>query len=93
MYAQYYAVVLWWFLLTDCVSKSAPSQEAVYHYVKVESKPTQLLSHNYSTVELKSTHKENQPQYEMPIPQQHNIHKSNEVGKMKTVWGCYETVL
>ena len=25
---------------------------------------------------------ENQPQYEVPVPQQHNVHKSNEVGKI-----------
>ena len=49
--------------------------------MQVESKPTQPLSNNYSTVELRSTLKENRPQYEMPIPQQHNIHKSNEVRK------------
>ena len=89
-----YAVVLWWFLLTDHVSKSAqsPSQEAVYHYVQVESKPTQLLSNNYSTVELRSTLKENRPQYEMPIPQQHNVHQSNEVGKRETVWRLWDCV-
>ena len=25
---------------------------------------------------------ENQPQYEVPVPQQHNVHMSNEVGKI-----------
>ena len=78
-----YDVVLWWFLLADDASKSAsPTREPVYHYVRVESKPTQPA---YQTVEPDSAHKEKQPQYEVPVLQKHNVYKSNEVGKMKTV--------
>ena len=78
--------VLRWFLLTDYVSKSAsPTREPVYHYVRVESKSTQPASHDCHIVEPSSTHKENQPQYEVPAPQQHNVYKSNEVGKRETV--------
>ena len=32
-----------------------------------------------------SAHQETQPQYEEPVPQQHSVCKSNEVGKMDTV--------
>ena len=32
---------------------------------------------------------ENQPQYEVPVPQQHNVHMSNEVGK---ICKYYETL-
>ena len=41
----------------------------------------QPASHDYHTLEPDSAHQENQPQYEVPVPQQHNVYKSNEVGK------------
>ena len=53
-----------------------PAGETVYHYTEVESK---------STLDPDSAHQENQPQYEVPVPQKHNVYKSNEVGKMETV--------
>ena len=53
-----------------------PAGETVYHYAEVESK---------STLEPDSTHQENQPQYEVPVPQKHIVYKSNEVGKRETV--------
>ena len=60
--------------------------EAVYHYEEVESNPAQSTSHDYHTVEPDSAYEENEPQqYEVPVPQQHNVHKSNEVGRRKTV--------
>ena len=65
------------------VYHSSRTGEAVYHYAEVESKPIQSASHDYQTIEPDSAHQENQPQYEVPVPQQHN--KSNEVGKMETV--------
>ena len=63
----------------------APTGEAVYHYAEVESKPTQSVYQNYQTIEPDSAHQENQPQYEVPVPQQRNVYKSNEVGKGETV--------
>ena len=65
------------------VYHSSPAGEAVYHYAEVESKSTQSVYQNYQTLEPDSAYQENQPQYEVPVPQQHN--KSNEVGKMETV--------
>ena len=45
----------------------------------------QPASHDYHTVESGSAHQENQPQYEVPVPQKHNVYESNEVGKRETV--------
>ena len=45
----------------------------------------QPASHDYHTVESGSAHQENQPQYEVPVPQKHNVYKSNEVGERETV--------
>ena len=67
------------------VYHSSRTGEAVYHYAELESKSTQSACHDYQTIEPDSAHQENQPQYEVPVPQQHNVYKSNEVGKRETV--------
>ena len=67
------------------VYHSSPAGDAVYRYAEVESKPTQSVYHNYHIVEPDSAHQENQPQYEVPVPQQRSVCKSNEVGKRETV--------
>ena len=61
---------------------SSLAGETVYHYADVKPKLTQPV---YHTVEPDSAHQENQPQYEVPVPQKHNVYKRNEVGKRETV--------
>ena len=68
-------------IVTNPVYHLSPAGEAVYHYAEVESKPTQSIYHNYHTLEPDSAYQENPLQYEVPVPQQHIVHKSNEVGK------------
>ena len=71
-------------LITTGEAGYQPTGEADYQYAEVDSKPTheQSAYHNYHTLEPNSASQENQPQYEVPVPQQHNVHKSNEVGKI-----------
>ena len=65
------------------VTHSSPAGEAVYHYAEVES--TQSIYHNYHTLEPDSTYQENPLQYEVSMPQQHIVHKNNEVGERETL--------
>ena len=71
-------------LITTGEAGYQPTGEADYQYAEVDSKPTheQSVYHNYHTLEPDSASQENQPQYEVPVPQQHNVHMSNEVGKI-----------
>ena len=100
---SHYSVIFVWFPLRwllfclplkghcyESVLYTSPAGEDVYHYEEVESKPTQSISHDYHT---DSAYQENPLQYEVPVPQQHNIHKSNEVGKRETVWGLWDFIL
>ena len=71
-------------LITTGEAGYQPTGEADYQYAEVDSKLTheQSVYHNYHTLEPDSASQENQPQYEVPVPQQHNVHMSNEVGKI-----------
>ena len=71
-------------IVTNPVYHLSPAGDAVYHYAEVESKPAQSIYHNYRTLEPDSAYQENPLQYEVPVPQQRNVHKSNEVGKRET---------
>ena len=61
---------------------SSSAGKTVYHYADVKPKLTQPV---YNTVEPGSAHQENQPQYEVPVPQVHKTLEKNsvEVSKME----------
>ena len=57
----------------------ATTGEAADQYAEVDSNLTQSVYHNYHTFEPDCANQENQSQYEVLVPQQHNVYKSNEV--------------